>query len=470
MKWKIIKIKKKINISVFLLYHLSMRKIWVVFLSLIFAGNVYGFEIVYPKTKNPVINSNTTFFIGSSDEPVTINGNNVSLHSSGGFAYFVKLPQAINTFTIKDKNKTEVYTIKKNIPQKASIHQKFVEYKEIKPIMVNVDNTPLRSTPVDGGINRISHLQKGVLLTADGETCGFYRVKLNDKRGWMSKKNVVQTEPFNPAVINKYFFKENKNEYILTFELDKKVPYKITEGHLIGLDFYNTNKISHFSFPYYEKTGSKKLWGYLGQYEGNNFILKIRKPPKPNKTKTLDGITITVDSGHGGREHGAIGCLGHKEKDVVLQTAKYLEKELKAKGANVVMTRTDDSYVGLYDRVNIANKNNSVFFVSIHNNALPDSLNPNEHRGTSVYYYYDEARDFGHTILNTMTKELGTKNDGLRQQSFAVIRNTGALSILIEVGYLINPEDNSILINDGFQKNTAKSIANGIEKYVLNSI
>ena len=448
-----------------------MKKIWVLVLLLIFAGNVYGFEIVYPKTKNPVINSHTTFFIGSSKEPLTINGQNVYLHKSGGFAYFVKLPQETNTFSIKDKDKTEVYTIKKNIPKKSGHNQKFVEYKTIKPLMVNVDNTPLRSSAVDGGINRISHLQKGVLLTADGETGSFYRVKLNDsKKGWISKKNVIQTESFTPAIVNKYSFKENKNEYVLSFELDKKVPYKITEGASIGLDFYNTQRSSNYSFPYHEKTGTKKLWGYFGQYDGNTFILKIRKPPNINKNKPLEGITITVDPGHGGAEKGAIGCLGDKEKDVVLKTSEYLEKELKSKGAKVIMTRKDDSYVGLYDRVNIANQNNSTFFVSIHNNALPDSLNPNEHRGTSVYYYYDEAKDFGHNVLNSMVKELGTKNDGLRQQSFAVVRTTGALAILIEVAYLINPEDNSMLINDDFQKKTAKAISDGIEKYVLNTI
>ena len=70
--------------------------------------------------------------------------------------------------------------------------------------------------------------------------------------------------------------------------------------------------------------------------------------------------------------------------------------------------------------------------------------------------------------MNTIVKELGTKNDGLHQQSFAVIRNTGAISILIEVAYLINPEDNSKLINDNFQKNTAKAISDGIEKYIIN--
>ena len=111
-----------------------------------------------------------------------------------------------------------------------------------------------------------------------------------------------------------------------------------------------------------------------------------------------------------------------------------------------------------------------MFFVSIHNNALPDTLNPNEHRGTSVYYFDNQSKVFGQIVLNTMVSELGTNNDGLRQQSFAVIRNTNALSILIEVAYLINPDDNALLTDKNFQKKTAKAIADGIEKYIQGAI
>ena len=130
------------------------------------------------------------------------------------------------------------------------------------------------------------------------------------------------------------------------------------------------------------------------------------------------------------------------------------------------MTRTDDSYVGLYDRVNFSNNQNSMFFISIHNNALPDTLNPNDHRGTSVYYYYEQAEPLARTMLNTITSQLKTQNDEVHRQSFAVVRNTNALSILIEVAYLINPDDNELLINPNFQKPAAKSIAKGLENFV----
>ena len=67
-----------------------------------------------------------------------------------------------------------------------------------------------------------------------------------------------------------------------------------------------------------------------------------------------------------------------------------------------------------------------------------------------------------------MTAQLGINNDKIYQKSFAVVRNTSALSILIEIGYLINPEDNAKMIEKSFQKNTAKAIADGIENFFKN--
>lgn len=157
--------------------------------------------------------------------------------------------------------------------------------------------------------------------------------------------------------------------------------------------------------------------------------------------------------------------MGHKEKDITLSIAKNLEAELKKRGAHVFMTRFNDIYTGLKDRVNIANKHESVVFVSIHGNALPDGMDPNKISGTSIYYYYNQSKPLADILLNTMTAQLGTNNDKVRQASLAVVRNTNALSVLIETAYLINPDDNAKLINPEFQKNCAKAIADGLEEY-----
>ena len=98
---------------------------------------------------------------------------------------------------------------------------------------------------------------------------------------------------------------------------------------------------------------------------------------------------------------------------------------------------------------------------------MPDNLDPNKSRGTSIFYYYEQARPLAECILNEMTSQLGMNNDKVRQASLALVRNTNALSILIEVGYLINPDDSSMIRESDFQKATAKAIANGLEKYFL---
>lgn len=99
------------------------------------------------------------------------------------------------------------------------------------------------------------------------------------------------------------------------------------------------------------------------------------------------------------------------------------------------MTRSADNYVSLKDRVEIANYGDSVVFLSIHGNALPDGQDPNKNRGTSIYYYYPQAKPLADKIMETVVSEIGVPNDKVRQGSLAVVRNTNALSLLIE--YLI---------------------------------
>ena len=229
------------------------------------------------------------------------------------------------------------------------------------------------------------------------------------------------------------------------------------------IKFFNVKDDYEMDFPTKEALGGRNLARYSGKYEGNDFVLKIRKPPVIKRK--LHGLTITVDAGHGGSEVGSVSCLKDLEKDINLAIAKELELELKKRGAKVVMTRDDDTYVGLKDRVEKANEHDSTVFLSIHGNALPDGLDPNKSSGTSIYYYYEQAKPLAQELINTMTAELGINNDKVRQGSLAVVRNTNALSLLIEVAYMINPDDSVMLSNSEFQKNCAKAIADGLEKY-----
>ncbi|MBO6087231.1 N-acetylmuramoyl-L-alanine amidase [bacterium] len=453
-----------------------MQKIFIILFLLILGAECFAFDIVYPKKNNVVINAKSAFFIGSSKTPFTINGKNVPLHPSGGFAYVVDLKEGDNTFVMQSDDERKIYVITKpRIKTEGWTSPQFKKYDAQKTFYVITDKAPLRSTPVESGINRMAHLQRNILLNVDGEKGGLYRVVLGDEKyGWIAKTNVKTADENyvnTPAKLLGCDFEEDNEFYNFIFHFDKKVPYEISEGEKLSVKFFNVEEgVYSKDFPYSEITGGKKLAGYGGEYLNNDFIWKIRKPLNVNHKKPLKNINITIDAGHGGNEFGAIGCLGDKEKDINLSIAKFLENELNKRGANVVMTRDDDIYTGLSERVAVANYTNSSIFISIHGNALPDGLNPNEHSGVSIYYYYDEAKPLANVLINSITEQLGINNDKVRQASFAVVRNTNALSVLIETAYLINPEDNSKLISKDFQKAYAKAIADGLEIYLKESL
>ena len=431
----------------------------------------FAFNIVYPAKNDVTINSKSTFFIGSSDTPLKINGNDVPRHISGGFAYVVNLENGTNTFVIQSGDERQIFVITRPVLKSTcKLPVEFKMYNEKRPFYVVTENAPLRSTPVDAGINRMAHLQRNVALNVDGEKNGFYRVVLDkDNFGWIAKSNVKEFQNYEnkPAVMTGYDYDDSEEYFTFIFHLDKRVPYEITEGTQMNIKFFNISEIGTYvmDFPAEEAMCGKKLLGYSGEYQGNDFVWKIRKPPVINHKKPLHNIKIAIDAGHGGYENGAKGCFGDKEKDINLIISKNLEDELKKRGAKVIMTRTDDSYKSLKERVDIANAQDAMVLLSIHANALPDGADPNKISGTSVYYYYEQAKPLAQEIFNTMTQQLSTNDDKVRQASLALVRNTNALSLLIETAYLVNPDDNVKLVSPEFQKACAKAIADALEKY-----
>lgn len=456
-----------------------MKKLFIILGLLLISQSALALNIVYPNKTAVTINANSTFFIGSSDpsKQLTVNGTPVNIHPSGGFAYVIPLNTGKNTFTLKSGNEQLQYIITKPAPIPAGNYKApvFNEYENLKYGTVINDRAPLRSTPVDNGINRISHLPLDMPVVIDGEQGIFYRTILgSNKTGWIGKNNIkIEECGSSLAELKGYDYIDTNEFFIFVFHLDRKTPFELVESDPFLIKFYNVKNYPDntyvMDFPVAEAMQGRKLLGYSGQYSGTDFIVKIRKPIITDDKKPLKNIKIAVDAGHGGSETGTTGCLGDKEKDVVLEYAKQLEHELKNRGAEVIMTRKTDDYLGLNDRVNIANSEDAVLFISLHGNALPDGKDPNANSGTSIYYYYNQAKPLADNIIVQMTSRLGMKNDKVRQQSFAVVRNTSALSILIEIGYMINPSDNAKMIRKDFQKETAKAIADGIENFFINN-
>lgn len=446
-----------------------MKKLWLfILLFLGFFCKAEALQIVYPKTNPAKINAPSTFFIGStnSNENLKINNIEVKPAQNGAFAQMVQLDFGVNNFTITSGCDIINFSIERSKPQSSCVTEKnLIEYPAVI-FYVKKENSPLRMTPVNSGINRLAHLDKDTRLLINGEKGSFYRVFLNTKiNGWISKEDVEQKEcPIELINIKEIKTKEDKEFSYFEYELNGRVPFIIKEENGLKLNLFNVEGYDDNTYSF--DIPVKKIIGYDAYFDKNKLVLKVRKTPEINIEYPLKDIKIVVDAGHGGCERGAIGGCGDPEKNINLEIAKNLKQELESRGAKVTMTRECDVQVSLQDRVKLARDKEAMLLISIHANALPDGQDPIKNRGTSVYYYHNQAKPLAESILKSMTEELKTNNDRARQGSLALVRPTSSVSVLIEVAYIINPEDYTMLLDKDFQINCAKAIADGIEKYL----
>ena len=209
---------------------------------------------------------------------------------------------------------------------------------------------------------------------------------------------------------------------------------------------------------------SAPVFGWRTRWEGNDVVLEIRRPPAVDAARPLAGRTIAVDPGH--PPGGATGPTGLREQDANLAVAMALRDLLEREGARVVMTRTADTALGLYERTAIADSANAEILVSIHNNALPDGVNPFVNNGTTVYYFHPRAARLAMLTERALAGELGLRNLGAARGSFAVARDTWMPAILTEGAFLMIPEQENALRSPAFQLAYARGVALGIEAYL----
>jgi N-acetylmuramoyl-L-alanine amidase len=186
-------------------------------------------------------------------------------------------------------------------------------------------------------------------------------------------------------------------------------------------------------------------------------------PPAPSQVPHRLSGTVVIDPGHGGKDPGATSVLGYYEKDINLAVARKVAWLLEQKGLRVKMTRTDDYFVELEDRAAMANNINADLFVSIHSDSFPKS----SRRGFTVYVANaasSSSRRAANDIVRSMS---GTdlNSFGVDTANYHVLTATRGPAVLIELGYLTNRREATLLQSSSFQNRLAEAIANGITNY-----
>jgi N-acetylmuramoyl-L-alanine amidase len=176
---------------------------------------------------------------------------------------------------------------------------------------------------------------------------------------------------------------------------------------------------------------------------------------------------IVVDAGHGGKDPGAMspprpGKPQLVEKHLTLDIAFRLKRLLEEAGYKVVMTRTEDVYVPLPDRVAIANNLRADAFVSVHLNSFPQ---PGAQWGTEVYFWTPQSYPLAESIYRNLLAIIGRKGNGIRQRQLYVVRHTIMPSVLVEPCYLNHPEEEELLRDENFREKIAYAICRGIMEF-----
>jgi len=237
-------------------------------------------------------------------------------------------------------------------------------------------------------------------------------------------------------------------------------------------------------------------------------------PVKP-EGKTAPGPEITgkrvviIDPGHGGKDPGAIGPTGLKEKEVTLGIALYLEKLLKGAGIRTYLTRSKDEFIYLEARTNFANQKNGFVFVSLHANSVLNhrpsakgietfvlsskyigasarDVADRENRASRAHPEVDTdlaliiadleesanikySLDFAEIVQKKLANYLKLEDRGVKQAPFVVLKGANMVAVLVEIAFISNPKEEKLLKNKEFKQKSAQALFEAIKYYIENT-
>ncbi len=350
---------------------------------------------------------------------------------------------------------------------------------------------------------RLTPLPKGTQALVNGYEGDWVRLGYG---AWI-KRSEVQIVPTGapPTSIIRSIKSKQVDEWTeVSFPLQVPVPIAVQQGdRSFTLTLYNTTaqtdiirldddpviarldwqQITPGQIQYTFNLKSSQQWGYKLRYDGTTLVLSLKHPPAVKKTGSsvesgqaisrspdtalLTGTKILLDPGHGGPEDlGSRGPTGYPEKAVTLLMAKLVREQLQQRGATVYLTREADMDVSLQDRVTLINKMQPTIALSLHYNALPDSGDALKTSGVAAFWYNTQAHSLAVFMHNYLTKTLKRSSYGVYWDNLALTRPTTAPTILLELGFMINPNEFEWVTNPTEQKRLATAIANGITEWL----
>jgi len=383
---------------------------------------------------------------------------------------------------------------------------------------VSADSGVARTGP-STDYSRLTPLPKGTQANVTGREGEWLRL---DYGGWInSKETRILPNAVPPrSLIRSISTRQISGATEVVFPLQVPVPISVQQGdRTLTLTLYNTTaqtdvirlndepvvsrldwqQVAPEQVQYTFNLKSQQQWGYRLRYDGTSLVLALRHPPgvrgqgsgvrgqgleeqgkqeeqesnpkskiqnlKSKIGSPLVGIKILLDPGHGGAELGAKGPTGYPEKDINLVISKLVREQLIARGATVYMTREEDKEVSLPERVAMIDKLEPAIALSLHYNALPDDGDAMNTKGFAAFWYHPQAHSLAMFLHNYVVNKLDRPSYGVFWNNLALTRPATAPSVLLELGFMINPTEFEWIVNPQEQKKLAEAIADGITEW-----
>ncbi len=351
-----------------------------------------------------------------------------------------------------------------------------------------ITENAITRTGSNSNYSRLTPLPKGTRASVTGSEGDWLRL---DYGAWIkaSDTRIIPNAIPPQTVIRSIISEEKEGQTDIIFPLQTAVPININQGsNTFTLTLYNTTaqtdtiyldndplierldwqQITPNSVQYTFHLKTDQQWGYNVSYDNTSLVLSLRHSPQING-QSLSNITVLLDPGHGGSESGAVSPTNYPEKDANLVISKLLKTELIKRGINVIMTREIDQTLALNERINIINQTQPTISLSLHYNALPDQGDAINTRGISAFWYHPQAHSLAVFLEDYLVENLNRNSYGVYWNNLALTRPNITPSVLLELGFIINPEEFEWISNPNEQQKLASILADGIVQWFINN-